>query len=245
MTPVSDEEDMSERSGVNILTFLLVIGLLVAAVLGLWWFEKRFEAFESRLVELERLDPKLERLGRELKGELSGLQDLTERMDALQKTTAPLARVDRSLDLLSEKVGGEIAPAVARISEVAQGVANAEAQLKALSEGLAATQQRIAEQSGVTVGTLKSHQQEWFTKLEPRLSAVVEAQGKLSTELTGLQTRLKEMSDAQGKLSGLTGELKTLRSELGALSKSVESLKNQLQDIDKKLPKPKTPGPAA
>ena len=213
MTRALDEEDMSGRSGVNLLTFLLVIGLFVAEAPGFWWFEKRFETLENRLVELERLDPKLERLGTELKGGLSGLHDLAERMDALQKATAPLARVDRSLDLLAEKVGGEIAPAVARISQLAAGVANAEAQLKALSEALAATQQKIAEQGNVTVGTLKRQQQEWFTKLDARLKAVSEAQGKLSSGLAGIQTRLKEVSDAQGKLSGLTTDIKTLRNE--------------------------------
>lgn len=226
---------MSGKSASNVLTLVLVIILSIGSGLGVWWFEKRFESLETQMMELERLGPAMKRLNRDLKSELSFVSELRKAVEATQKSLAPLVRVDRSLDLLSEKIGKDIAPATARIPEIASSLADVQTKLKALSAALSATQKdtnaRITTSQAETVKALTGQTKLLASKLESKVSK--------------LEPQLAAISNAQKKLTGFNKEFKSLSDKLNALTRTVDSLKKQLQSIERKLPPPRKPGPAA
>lgn len=226
---------MSEKSASSVLTLVLVIILSIGGGLGVWWFEKRFVSLEDRLMELERLGPRMNQLTHDIKSELSCVEELQKAIEATQKSLAPLVRVDRALDLLSEKVGNDIAPSTARIPEIASGLADVQTRLKALSTALTTTQKdlstRIETSKAETVKALSDQAKLLASKLESKVSK--------------LEPQLLTISDAQKKLSDFNKEFKSLSDKLDALTKTVDSLKKELQSIEKKLPMPRKPGPAA
>ena len=257
---------MSERGWFATLTFLLVAVLLVAAGVFTWWSEKRFTSLDERLSELEPLGRQLDRLSREVKGELSKLEDIQKAIAGVQKSTAPLVRVDRSVDLLTDKVGKDIAPSVARISELTTGMASTHTQVRALSDALSKAQKELAEQTKTLLAThrtetaqaLKTQQEAMASelkKLDERLKVLSESEAGLGTELTKLSTQLKGLSAIEasvktvsgidGKLTTLTKELQGVSQRLNGVSEAVTSLKKQLLEIEKRLPAVRKPGPAA
>ena len=226
---------MSEKSASNVLILVLAVIMSIGGGLGIWWFEKRFVSLEDRLMELERLGPRMKQMSRDLKSELSCVSELREAISATQKSLAPLVRVDRSLDLLSGKIGKDIAPATARIPKIASSIADVQTKLKALSTALSATQKNLNAR-------IKTSQTETVKVLTDQTKLLT---SKLESKVSKLEPRLAAISETQKKLADFNKEFKSLSDKLNALTKAVGSLKRQLQGIEKKLPTPRKPGPAA
>lgn len=233
---------MGERPILAVVTVVLLLVLLVTAGLTAWWSDTRVQKLEERMTEMELLTPKLDAFRQKVEKDLSRVQDIQEAVATLQKTVAPMAKIDRSLDALSEKVGKDIGPEMAKISDILANLAGASTQLKNVSDTLTTMRQQMDKQGTDTAETLTG-QSKSLQALATELKAISDAQTGLLTEVTKLAEQLKSISEAQGALAGTVEEVKTLTAQVDELQRSMNSLKKQLDDMQKKLTDTRRTGP--
>lgn len=235
---------MGERPVLAVVTLGMLLVLLVAVALSTWWTDQRLQRLEERLTETERLGPKIEGFKQEVEKDLTKVGEIADALTTLQKTVAPLAKMDRSLDALSEKMGKDVAPEVAKISDILTNLATTSSQVKGVSEALATMRQqmdKIDKQGTDNTATLT----EMNKNLQAAIKEVSDAQADLVAEVAKLETEFKSLGEPQGALSETSDQVKALGIQLNEVQKTLEWLKRQLEDVQRKLPEPRRPGSAS
>ena len=222
------------------------MALLIAACLGAWWSDRRLQVLEDRLTEVERLGPKVDGFRQEVEKDLSRVKEIQEGIAALEKGVAPLAKLDKSMDALTEQMGKDVAPEVAKISDIVTGLASTSSQLKAVAEAVATTRTQIADKldkQGTETAAELANEAKGLAAVAKELQGLTEAQTGVLVEVAKLQTQMQAIADAQGSLAGTADEVKMLTAHLEDLEKAVESLGKQMEDMRKKLSDTKRSGP--
>ena len=241
---VPRERVMGERPILAGVTVGLLVVLLVTAGLTAWWSDRRLQVLEERMTELELLTPKLEAFKQEVGKDLARVRGIEEAIGTVQKTLGPLAKMDRSMDALSEKVGKEVAPQVEQMTKVVSDLQTANTQLRG---EMAALQQQLSERmdkQGTVTNEALVGQAKTLQSLATGLQQLSETQTGLLTEITKLEGHLKSLAEAQDMLAGTVDEVKMLAGQLDEVQRAVESLKKQLEDVQKKLVELRRMGPA-
>jgi len=233
---------MGDRPILAVVTVVLLILLLVAVCLATWWSDRRVAVLEERMLELERLNAKVEGFRQEVGKDLARLRGMEESLGNLQKSLGPMAKIDHNMDVLTEKVSKDVAPDIEKIADLATGLTTTSSQLKALSDSAAASLQllmdRVGKQGTDTTDALGA-QTKSLIALETELKGMSDAQAGLLVELAKLETHLQAMSDTQTNTTNAVDEVKTLAEQISVVQRSVEGLRKQMEDVQRRLPESK------
>lgn len=93
---------------ISLLTFIVMCGLLLAAIM---WVPERIDRLDKRLDRLEELSAQVS----VMHNQLSDLDKLEKKLGETALAAAPLGRIDASVDEVNKKLNEVVVPAVADI----------------------------------------------------------------------------------------------------------------------------------